>query len=343
VDLRNAGRSTDQHDLVDLRGVDAGIGQRLSRRSHRPLQQVVDQLLELRPRQLHLQVLRAALVRGDERKIDVGLHDSGELHLGLLGRLLQTLERHPVLRQINAVALPELSGDPVDDSLVQVVAAEMGIAVGGLHLDHAFAHFEDRYVERAAAEVVHGDRLVLLLVEAVGERGCGRLVDDAHDLEAGDLTSVLGGLALRVVEVRRHRDDRLGHRLSQVLLCRVLELLQDHRGDFRRRVLLAGSAHARIAVARAHDLVRHHLHLLAYFVELAAHEPLDREDGVLRVGDRLPLGHLSDQPFAGLREGHDRWRQTSAFRIGDHDRFAALHHRDNGVRGAQVDTDDFAH
>jgi hypothetical protein len=49
-----------------------------------------------------------------------------------------------------------------------------------LHLEDAVADLEDRDVERAAAEVVHRDRLVLLLVEAVGERRSGRLVDDAR-------------------------------------------------------------------------------------------------------------------------------------------------------------------
>jgi hypothetical protein len=71
-----------------------------------------------------------------------------------------------------------------------------GVAVGRLHLEHAVADLEDRDVERAAAEVVDGDRLVLLLVEAVGERRRGRLVDDALDVEAGDLAGVLGRLAL---------------------------------------------------------------------------------------------------------------------------------------------------
>ena len=56
-------------------------------------------------------------------------------------------------------------------------------------------------VERATAEVVDRDHLVLLLVEAVRQRGRGRLVDDAQHLEPGDLARVLGRLALRVVEV----------------------------------------------------------------------------------------------------------------------------------------------
>ena len=129
----------------------------------------------------------------------------------------------------------------------------------------------------------------------------------------------------------------------EILLGGLLQLLQDHRGDFRRRILLAARVDARIAVARAHHLVRHHLHLFVDLVELAAHEALDREDGVLGVGDRLPLGHLADQPLARLRERHDRRRQAAALRVRDDDGLAAFHDRDDGVGGAEVDADDFAH
>ena len=154
---------------------------------------------------------------------------------------------------------------------------------------------------------------------------------------------VLGRLALRVVEVRGHGDDRLRHRLAEVLLRRLLQLLQDHRGDFRRRVFLAAGLDADVAVAGAHDRVRHHLHLFVDFVELAAHEALDREHGVLGVGDGLTLGDLADQPLAGLGEADDRRRDPAAFRVGDDDRLAAFHHRHHGVGRAQVDSDDLAH
>jgi hypothetical protein len=131
--------------------------------------------------------------------------------------------------------LLELGDHPVDDEVVDVVAAEVRVAVGRDDLHDVVADLEDRDVERAAAEVVDGDDLVLLLVEAVGERRRGRLVDDALDVEAGDAAGVLGGLALGVVEVRGHGDDRLGHLLAEVVLGGLLQLLQDLRADLGRR------------------------------------------------------------------------------------------------------------
>jgi hypothetical protein len=89
---------------------------------------------------------------------------------------------------------------------VPVVAAELVVAGGRLDLDDAVADLEQRDVEGAAAEVEDQDGLLLLaLVEAVGQRGGGRLVDDAQDVQAGDLAGLLGGLALGVGEVRRAR------------------------------------------------------------------------------------------------------------------------------------------
>ena len=59
-------------------------------------------------------------------------------------------------------------------------------------------------LEGAAAEVKDDDvtlRGSLLLIESVGDSGGGVLVDDPEDGEAGDDTSVVGGLALGEVEV----------------------------------------------------------------------------------------------------------------------------------------------
>src|SRR3989442_1609538 len=270
--------------------------------TERALHEVGHERLELGARERQHEVLRPRRVGGDERQVDLRLHRRRQLDLGPLRRLLQPLQRHLVLAEVDAVLPLELLRDPVHHALVEIVAAQVRVAVGGLDLEHALADLEHRDVEGAAAQVVDGDRLVLLLVEAVGEGGRRRLVDDAQHLEAGDLAGVLGRLPLGVVEVGGHGDDGLRDLLAQVGLGRLLQLAQDHGGDLGRRVLLAAHLDARVAVGRLHDLVRHELDLLQHLVVAAAHEALDREHGVLGVGDRLSLRHLPHENFAVLRE-----------------------------------------
>ena len=110
-----------------------------------------------------------------------------------------------------------------------------------------------------------------------------------------------------------------------------------------RRVLLAADLDARVVVAGLHDLVRDELDLLQNLVVAAAHEPLDREHGVLGVRDALPLRHLPHEDLVVLREADDGGRETAALLVRDHRRIAALDHRDHGVRRPEVDADHFCH
>ena len=139
-----------------------------------------------------------------------------------------------------------------------------------------------------------------------------------------------------------HGDDRLRHFLAEVIFRRLLQLLQNHRGDLWRGILLA-LRHHRDVVARLHDLVRHHLHFFGHFVEAASHEPLDRVNSVLRVGDGLAFRHLPDQSLAGLGKADDRGRSPPSFFIRDHLGLATLHHSYAGVSGSQVNSDNFGH
>ena len=333
----------DHDDLVDLRRLEPRVRQRLLDRADRFLQQLLDQLLETRPTQRHRQMLWTGLICGHERQVDLGLDDSRQLHLRLLRRLLEPLQGHPILPQIDPVALHELVGDPLDDALVEVVATQVRVAVGGLDFHDAFADLENRNVERAAAEVVHRDRFVLLLVQPVGQRRGRRLIHDPEHLETGDLAGVLGRLALGVVEVGGYGDHRLGNRLAEILLGGLSELLQDHGGDFRRRRFLASDLDPGSAVRAFHHLVRHHLHLFIDLVVLAAHEALDGEHRVLRVGDRLTLGDLPHQTLARLGECHDGRSEPIALRVGHNDRFPTFHDGDNRVGRSEIDSDYLTH
>jgi hypothetical protein len=68
-------------------------------------------------------------------------------------------------------------------------------------------HFQDGDIEGTAAEIIDGNDRVVCAVETVSQGGSRRFIDDSENLKAGDLTSVLSCLPLRIIEVRRNGDD----------------------------------------------------------------------------------------------------------------------------------------
>ncbi|ABA50337.1 putative NAD-specific glutamate dehydrogenase encoded in antisense gene pair with dnaKJ [Burkholderia pseudomallei 1710b] len=349
--LRHAGLAADEDHVVDVRHLDARVLDRGAARLDRALDQILDERLELRARDLQVQVLRARRVGRDVRQVDFGLLARRQLDLRLLGRFLQALQREHVLREIDALLLLEFADDVIDDALVEVLAAEERVAVGRQHFELHFAvdvrDLDDRHVERAAAEVIHRDLAIALLglVEAERERGRGRLVDDPLDFEARDAPRVLRRLALAVVEVRRHRDHGFRDRLAEVVFGRLLHLAQHFGRHLRRGELLAVRLDPRVAVVRLDDRVRHQADVLLDFLlfETAADQALDREQRVLRVRHRLALGGRADEHFVVVHVRDDRRRRARAFRILDDLDLVAFHDRDARVRGAEVNTDDLSH
>ncbi len=344
LDLRHTCLTANQHHLVDLRRIHARILHRLLARPNRLLQQIIHQRLQLRARQLAHQVLRPARVCSNERQIDLRLLRRRQLDLRALGRVLQPLQRHLVaLRvQVKPGLRLELRNQPVHNPLVKIVAAQVRIAVGRLHLDHAFADLKNRDIERTAAEVVNRNRLVLLLIQPIRQRGRRRLVHNALHIQPGNLARVFRRLPLSIIEVSRNCNHGLVHRAAQIILCSLLQLLQNHRRDLRRRVLLA-LRHDRDMVALLHNLVGHHLHLVVHFVVATAHKPLDRIDRVLRVRNRLPFGHLTNQPLPALRKRNHRRRSPPTLFVRNHLRLAAFHHGHARVRRSQVNSNNLSH
>mmetsp|Transcript_3273 Transcript_3273/g.9057 ORF Transcript_3273/g.9057 Transcript_3273/m.9057 type:complete len:112 (-) Transcript_3273:731-1066(-) len=109
----------------------------------------------------------------------------------------------------------------------------MRIAVGRQHLKHALVDGEQRDVKSATAKIEHKDVFLrALLVQTICNRSGSWLIDHAHDVEPGNDAGILGCLALRVIEVRRHSHDSVFDRLSKILFSNTLHLAKHHRRDF---------------------------------------------------------------------------------------------------------------
>ncbi len=239
-------------------------------------------------------MLGAGGVRGDERQVDVRGERGGELYLRLLRGVHKTLFGDTVVAQIDAVVALEVLRDIVHEPLIEVVAAEAVVAVGGKHFEYAVADIEQGYIEGTAAEVVNEDLLPVLLIHAVGKGSGSRLVDDALYVKTGDTAGVLCRLTLRVGEVSGNGDDRFGDLLAEVGLRVLLELLKYHSGDLLRGVSLT----------------------LDRALEIGAHLTFDGRNGVVGVGDGLTLCDLTYHTLA-VFECNDGRSGVGALRVGD--------------------------
>ncbi len=290
---RHTGGTTHQHHVVDIGHGDTGILDHRLERLAGAVQQILSDLLELGTRQLLVEEQRILVgVNCDVRQVDRSALRAGELDLGLLGSLTQALHRHLVLGQVDAGAGLELVDEPRHDALVPVVTTEVVVARGRTDLDDTVADFQQRHVEGATTEVEDQDRLFLLaLVQAVGQSGRGRLVDDPQHVQTGDLAGFLGRLTLSVIEVRRHGDDGIGDVLTQVGLGVALQLLQRAGADLLGGVVLS----------------------VDFDGPIGAHVTLDRPNGPVDVGHRLVLSGLTHQHLAIARERNDRRGGARAF------------------------------
>ena len=291
-------------------------------------------------------MLRTGCVGRDVRQVDLGLAGARELNLGLLRRLLEALQGLLILRKVDPLVFLELGQEPVDDPLVKVVAAKVGVAVRRLHLKDAVAKLQDRDVERSATKVVDGDLLFLLLVETVGERRCSWLINDALDVKARNAAGIFRCLSLRVVKVGRHRNHGFGDLLAEERLCISLELLQNHRLDLLWRI---GSAinldlHAVAAGILLYNVGNETFRLQRLnVIKTSTHEALDAKDGVRWIRYRLALCQLANESLAALAESNNRWNGSSALGGANHRWLTADHGGNNAVRGSQIDPDNLSH
>ena len=342
---RHAGGAAHEHHVVDVIGREAGIAQGPLHRAQQAVEQVGAEALEGTPLQGGLDVQRSLAAGGDEGQGDRRALHAAELDLGLLGSLGEPLQGLAVAAQVEAVLLLEGIGEPVHDPPIPVVAAQLGIAAGGLHVKHTLGNAQDRHVEGAAAQVEHQHPLGRAAVEAIGQGRSRGLVEDALHADACQPARVAGGLALSVIEVGGHRHHGGLHGLTEVGGGVVAELAQDAGHQLLRRIFpLGGRAHhPHIALVVGAHGVGHAEAAVVELPPLAAHEALEVREGVAGIEHQLAARQLAHQQLLVAAEAHNRWGGAPALGTGDHLGTSPLEHRHHGVGCAEVDADDAPH
>ncbi|ROW05767.1 hypothetical protein VMCG_05263 [Cytospora schulzeri] len=305
-DLGHAGHTTNEDNLLDVLGLEAGVLEGLLDGLDGPADERVDHLLKLSTGELQVDVLGAGGISGDEGQVDVSLERRRQLDLSLLSSLTDTLDSHAVAGQVESGGLLEVLNHVANEVDVEVLTTEVGVTVGRLDLEDTVLDLQDGDIESTTTKIVDSDNTVGLLLETVGEGSSGGLVNDTENVQASDLTGILGGLTLGVVEVGRDGNNGVLDGLAEVGLGGLLHLLEDESTDLGRRVVLATGRDPGVAVGVLDNLVWHLLDVALDLNvgELSADQSLGGEEGVLGVNDGLTLGGNTDQTLAILGEGN---------------------------------------
>ena len=137
-DHRRARGAADQQDLFDLRSSEVGGSQRGMDRLQGLLDIGCDHRFVLVARQFHRQVDRLALDLGQVLFLDAGERVIGQVPLRRLGGAQDARHRARLGRHIDRRSDLQMLEDVGDDLLVEIVAAQVVVAVAGDDLDHAF-------------------------------------------------------------------------------------------------------------------------------------------------------------------------------------------------------------
>ena len=314
-DLGHAGHTSNENDLRDVGSLQVGILQGLADGLNSTADERVHHLLKLSAAELGVDVLGTGSVGSDERQVNVGLRRRRKFNLCLLSSLTNTLDGHAVAVQVNALLLLELVDKVADQGDVKIFSAKVRVTVGRLDLEDTGLDLENGDIESTATQIVDGYNVVGGLVKAVRESSGSGFVDNTENIEASDLTSILGGLTLGVVEVGGNGDDGVLDVLAHVGLGGLLHLSKHETTNLRRRVLLSLGLEPGITVGVLNDLVWDLLDIALDLGvgELAADKTLGSKESIFWVNDCLTLGGDTNEALALLCETNDGWSCAATF------------------------------
>merc|ERR1712013_879559 len=103
------------------------------------------------------------------------------------------------------------------------------VTIGGFHLKHTLLNLQDGNIKSSTTKIKDSNDLVVTLVHTIGKSSCSGLVDDPENIESSNLSSILGCLSLRVVEICRYSHHSIFSSSSKIAFSSLFHLSK-HKG-----------------------------------------------------------------------------------------------------------------
>ena len=156
-------------------------------------------------------MLRTLCGRSNERNIDFTFNSGRKLYLCFFCRLIQALQGKLISTHIHAGSFLEFFSYPINNLVVNITSTQVAVAIGRLHFYDIITYFKHRHVKGSATEIVNHNFFIFLFIKSISKRRSRRFIDDTLHIQPGNLSRILCGFSLRIVEIRRHGDHRFSN------------------------------------------------------------------------------------------------------------------------------------
>ena len=220
----------------------------------------------------------------------------------------------------------------------------MSITVCGLYFKDAITELKHGNIKCTTTKVEDNNLLIFVLFESISHSGSGWFIHDTLYFKTGNFTSILGCLALRIVEISWDRNDGLSDFFAQEGLGIGFNLAKNHSGNAFWSVFFAVEFNRDVAIFIDNLVGGIFLIGLNLFVVIfAPHQTLDAINRVFWICDALTLSNLTNEAVALLCNSNNGRGRTITFAVRNNLWFTSNHIRKGAVSSTKVNTNDFTH
>uniref|UniRef100_A0A7C8YMH2 Uncharacterized protein n=1 Tax=Opuntia streptacantha TaxID=393608 RepID=A0A7C8YMH2_OPUST len=207
---------------------------------HLGISQTLLHRLHTLPKQVHVQLLKTGTGDGsiEINSLKERVNLNGRLSSRRKGPLCPLTgssqpSKGPGITTYVLLVFPfELLNKVVHHSIVKVLATKMGVSSSGFHLKDTLLNSEQRHIKGPTTKIENQYILLTntggLFVKTISNGSSSWLIDDTHDIESRDDSSIFSGLTLRVIEVGRNSYNSILHSRTEVGFCNLLHLSENH-------------------------------------------------------------------------------------------------------------------
>ncbi|PON56605.1 Glutamate dehydrogenase, NAD-specific [Parasponia andersonii] len=236
--LGNPGRTSNKDHVMNTALVHLCIPQTLLNRLH------------TLPKEIHVELLKSStsnrrvIINTVEKGINFkgSLSGRGESPLGPLTSSPKPPKSSWVATDVLFVLTLKILDKMVHHSVTKIFTSKLSVTSCSLYFKYTLFNCQQGHIKSPTTQI--NDLNILLpntsglFIKTMSNGGRSRLIDDTHNIQASNDTSILSSLTLTVIEVSRDSNNSVLDGCAKVRLGNLTHLCENHRGDFLSRELL---------------------------------------------------------------------------------------------------------